>query len=128
MPWRGMMQSPTSLRISHPAWHSLPIWVTSTSTSPSFRRVPMGRVCNSMPWVVMFSAKSPGFTSAPLARMKSMDSMANSELAMPGAGMGVAHQPHVRLQATRGYGLFDHAFGRTYINGNYFGLIHGLLP
>src|SRR5450756_3128364 len=31
MPSRGMTQSPTSLRISQPRWHSLPIWVISVS-------------------------------------------------------------------------------------------------
>src|SRR5664279_4031098 len=66
MPSRGMTQSPTSLRISQPRWHSLPIWVTSIVTVvPTWRRVPIGRVSRSKPCVVMFSAKSPGCSTRP---------------------------------------------------------------
>src|SRR5450830_1752542 len=66
MPSRGMTQSPTSLRISQPRWHSLPIWVTSIVTVvPTWRRVPIGRVSRSRPCVVMFSAKSPGCSTRP---------------------------------------------------------------
>src|SRR5450830_497404 len=66
MPSRGMTQSPTSLRISQPRWHSLPIWVTSIVTAaPIWRRVPIGRVSRSRPCVVIFSAKSPGCSTRP---------------------------------------------------------------
>src|SRR6185369_8296778 len=58
-------------------WHSLPIWVTSSRASPTCRRVPIGRLTRSIPLVVMFSAKSPAFTSSPMARILSMLSCAS---------------------------------------------------
>src|SRR5665647_1517115 len=77
MPSRGMMQSPTCLKMAQPWWHFLPIWVTSSTTSPLPMRVPIGKWARSIPSVVMFSAKAPGVSSNPLARMKSIDSSAS---------------------------------------------------
>ena len=58
-------------------WHSLPIWVTSTSASPISSVVSKGSDATSMPDVVMFSAKSPGPTVRPAAIILSTDSWAS---------------------------------------------------
>ena len=60
IPSSGNTHLPVSCMISQPLWHFLPIWVISRSASAPIRsRVPMGRVFNTMPRVVRFSAKSP---------------------------------------------------------------------
>src|SRR5699024_9826745 len=60
MPSVGITQVPVALRMAQSLWHSLPIWVTSTSVSPICRWVPTGRFFRSMPRVLIFSANTPG--------------------------------------------------------------------
>ena len=61
MPSVGMTHLPTAFLMAQSLWHSLPIWVTSTSVSPMRRWVPMGRCLRSMPRVLIFSANTPAF-------------------------------------------------------------------
>ena len=49
MPSVGMTHLPTAFLMAQSLWHSLPIWVTSTSVSPMRRWVPTGRCLRSMP-------------------------------------------------------------------------------
>ena len=62
IPSRGMIQSPTCLKMAQPWWHFLPIWVTSSTTSPLLSRVPMGRCAKSRPSVVMFDSSGVRLT------------------------------------------------------------------
>ena len=66
--------------MAHRVWHTLPICEISIITSlPILTWVPMGICITSMPSVQKFSAKSPSFTSSPIAWARSMDSQARSE-------------------------------------------------
>ena len=56
-------------------WHSLPIWVSSSSTPPEVvKRVPRGRCLRSKPSTMRFSPKAPSSTSAPRSLKSSMAS------------------------------------------------------
>ena len=65
----GITQEPVAFLMAQSLWHSLPIWVTSTTVSPIRSRVPTGRVFSSTPRVLMFSAKAPAFSWGRRARI-----------------------------------------------------------
>ncbi|CAN3986845.1 Helix-turn-helix, partial [Dysosmobacter welbionis] len=81
IPSVGITHLPTACLMAQSLWHSLPIWVTSTSVSPIRRWVPTGRCFRSMPSVLMFSANTPGSSGmGQLARMVSTLSSASREI------------------------------------------------
>ena len=58
-PSRGMMQSPVCRRMAQSLWHSLPIWVISSTASPMAKKLGTGRVARSNPSTTRFSPKAP---------------------------------------------------------------------
>ena len=72
-PSTGMMQLPTSLRISQAVWHSFPNWVICRTASPTKNFVPMGSERKSMPSTSRFSPKSPGRTWTPFSAFSALN-------------------------------------------------------
>ena len=58
-PSRGMMHSPVCCLMTQSLWHSLPIWVISSTTSPMAKRLVTGRLRKSKPSMTRFSPKAP---------------------------------------------------------------------
>ena len=55
----GMMHSPVCCLMTQSLWHSLPIWVISSTTLPMANRQVTGRLRKSKPSMTRFSPKAP---------------------------------------------------------------------